>query len=80
MVQNNRGLERIAMFDGFNMNLLYHKFYISVETKINSHHSLKKIHDHLTPIRDLWTKNPHFGNIVERHLLTKTHTYFIREI
>ena len=25
----------------------------------------------LTPIRELWTKNPHFGNIVERHLWTK---------
>ena len=26
---------------------------------------------HLTPIHDLWTKNPHFGNLVERHLWTK---------
>ena len=32
---------------------------------------------HLTPIRELWTKNPQNGNIVERHLWTKKpHTFF----
>ena len=43
---------------GLNLKILFLTFYVH-------------LYVHLTPICELWTKNPQTGNMMERHLWTK---------